>query len=554
MTKLRKGISLLLSCVCALGLFSGCDFQKKSGDKDLYAIKLPDTVKSVDDPEGYINLQNFMAQAQNQEATMDGIIQCPWYEVKVNGKKVYSYSVPMIQSELHSFTYIDATEDAFPMQVEIKASYDVDEALVIPEKFGIPTEVDPDTDTVRFTVNSCDDYNVLFNRSGEKTENGDEYFSMDRPYSLFIRTPIEKKVPKGYKLIEFKPGLHYITKYALESNTYVYMHPGAYLVCIQPDELLEQNWETEVGMKNWKPLFSADGSENIIIEGHGVIDFSNLTWRARHPLYFTQCENVEVNGVSFINAPAWHMVFHGCNNVKVDDAVLFGYRTNSDGIAICDTSNASVTNSWIRSGDDLFEVKAYDGYGATKAENIVWRHNQAWAEKTRSFGFIQESEIPASNILYEDCSSLSQTAVWEEAMGAFLVIVGDYATVSDVRFVNCDSYYCKGYVINLSVGFNQWSFCETEDAYEQGTIHDITFENFKYYSGGKGVKIRNQGTPENFYNITFKNIYEDGKVIQSLDDMKISFAKTVTTESLAEKFSQIPQNWLGKMELLYDAE
>ena len=552
MTKWKKGISVLLATVCALGLLSGCDFQKKSGSKELYSIKLPETVKSVDDPEGYINLQNFIAQAQNQEPCMDGIIQCPWYEVKVNGKAVYSYSVPMLQSELHSFAYIDATEDVFPMQVEIKASYDVTEALVIPEKFGVETEVDPETDTVRFTVNSCDDYNVLFNRSDEEGE--EMFFSMDRPYSLFIREPIEKEVPDGYKLIEFKPGLHYVTKYALESNTYVYMHPGAYIVCIQPDELGEENWDANDGMRNWKPLFGGDNKENIIIEGHGVIDFSNLTWRARHPIYFTQSKNIEVNGVSFINAPAWHMVFHGCNNVKVDDVVLFGYRTNSDGIAICDTSNAIVTNSWIRSGDDLFEVKSYDDYGADVTENIVWRHNQAWAEKTRSFGFIQESEIPARNILYEDCSSLSQTAVWEEAMGAFLIIVGDASSVSNVRFVNCDSYYCRGYVINLSAGFNQWSFCGTEDSYVQGTIHDVTFENFKYYSGGLGWKIRNQGTPENFYNITFKNIYEDGKLKTSLDDVKINFAKTVTKESLAENFSKIPTNWLGEMKLLYDAE
>ena len=44
-----------------------------------------------------------------------------------------------------------------------------------------------------------------------------------------------------------------------------------------------------------------------------------------------------------------------------------------------------------------------------------------------------------------------------DAMGAFLVIVGDTSTVKNVTFKNCDSYYCQGFVMNVAVGPNFWS-------------------------------------------------------------------------------------------------
>jgi hypothetical protein len=177
-------------------------------------------------------------------------------------------------------------------------------------------------------------------------------------------------------------------------------------------------------------------------------------------------------------------------------------------------------------------TKSDTSLSRTGGENITFRHNQAFAEKPRSFGFIQESQADVSNILFEDCSSLMQIAEWNPAMGVFLVVVGDTSTVKNVTFRNCDSYYAIGYVMNVAVGPNQWSLGET-----LGKIHDITFENIRYYSGGEnpdgtawktqGLQIRNQGydgyehvagTEENVYNITYRNVYRDGvKLVQ--DDL-----------------------------------
>ena len=144
-------------------------------------------------------------------------------------------------------------------------------------------------------------------------------------------------------------------------------------------------------------------------------------------------------------------------------------------------------NSWIRSGDDLFEVKATNSSAPnaqTGGSNITFRHNQAWAEKTRSFGFIQESLMDVDGLLFEDCSSILQVATMYNAMGAFLVVVGDASTVRNVTFRNCDSYYCQGFVMNVMVGPNYWSASD-----DWGTIENITFDGIRYYNDFSGETV-----------------------------------------------------------------
>ncbi|MBQ8658601.1 MAG: hypothetical protein IJ506_05645 [Clostridia bacterium] len=509
---------------------------KKTGVLD--SIQLPDTVPQADGE--FVQYEKFIKQAENNQSNLEGIIVCPLYEVTVttaDGEKtpVYSYSVPMVQSEVHSFGYIDATADTFPLTVtikSIKAGYSLNDAVVIPEKLGVVPTVQ--NGTVTFTVESFDYYNVLFNGK----------FNFERPYTLYVREYQELEVPKGYNLIEFKPGVHYVDYVSIPSNTMVYLHTGALLIAKQPNIYEEgSTGVSHLGNRTWRAFFSwnkeGEKAENIIIRGHGVIDFSGLDLHARTPFSFSSCTNLTIDGVTIVNSISWTLHLKDCLNVNVRNVILLGYRINSDGIAVCNCKNVLVENCWLRTGDDMFEVKATDSGASTTntgGENITFRHCQAFAEKTRSFGFIQESQMPVSNILFEDCSSLMQTATWNEAMGAFNVIVGDSSTVSNVVFRNCDSYYALGYVLNVAVGFNQWTTNQNAGVADLGTIHDVTFENFKYYSHGampdgsewktRGIQIRNQGydgfesifgTEANLYNITYRNVARDGVVLSQAD-------------------------------------
>lgn len=530
---------LILLMLCSIAMI-GCAKENKDTTKAEvgYSMKLPDIVKEVGE-DSFVDYTSFTQQSLTSGANLDGIIVCPYYNVRVmyaNGTKssVFSYSVPTVNSEIHSFGYIEATADMLPLTVTIEAQYNVSSAFVIPEKFGITPVVDDNK--VSFAVKSFDDYNVLFNGK----------FNFSLPYTVFVREYETIDVPHGYNLIEYKAGIHYVDYVDIESNTMVYLHSGAYLIAKQPDLYTEQNSINTQGNHQWKAFFRAENKENIIIKGCGVVDFSNLDLHARHPLQMTGCTNVKVSGVTFINGPLWQMHFVDCKYVTVENVKLFGYRINSDGIAVCNSKKVRVQNCWIRSGDDLFEVKATKSSAPnsqTGGESIVFRHNQAWAEKTRSFGFIQESLMDVDGVLFEDCSSLLQVATMYDAMGAFLVIVGDTSTVKNVTFKNCDSYYCQGFVMNVAVGPNFWS----EGDY-WGRIENITFSGISYYNdfsnydvvlaqdivlsnNTQGVNISNKdmrangtgqlGSSENVKNIVFENIVQDGVRIDDLESLPI---------------------------------
>ncbi len=487
----------------------------------------------------------FISNTKTDDGFNQGLIKSPYYTASVTDSKgktvnVYTYAAPYSTTSAHSFGYVDTDKDCFPLTVKIAANYTVDSAVVIPEKFGIAAKVE--NNVVEFTVNDFETYNVFFNGK----------FNTEKPFTIFIRENFNQSIPNGYKVLEFDKGVHFVTSLTITSNTVVYLHTGAYVVCL-PHQEGEVAYENTFGNKVYSTMINFAGMKNVAIMGHGVFDYSLMYRHERATINIDNSENIYVNGPTMVNATGWTMVFTLCNNVHVKNVIGFGIKVNSDGIATCNSKNVLVENCFLRSGDDLFEIKAntekkYVPQGVDpNVENVVYRDCQAWAEKTRSFGFIQEACANVSNVKFINCHSLVQNAVWKEAtgkysMGAFMVLVGDTETVSDMQFIDCTSYCCAGYVVNISVEHNEWTY-DTTAGY--GTIHDISFKNFSYYkepdgygaysSGGNtpissDVRLFNEtNDTTHFYNIFFENLYRNGVLANSLEDLIIDYTNVSST-------------------------
>lgn len=530
MKKIKKILCLLFSLLILFSLICGCNEVKKN--EVPVTIKFPDIIQGTD--SNLVSLEKFKSQSKTQDGNLYGVIKCPFYNVIYNGNnEVYSYSVPSVSSELHSFGYLEVTQDMLPINITIKPKenigYNLDSAIVIPEKFGIKAKTEDNA--VTFTIDKIDNYTVLFNGK----------FNFSRPYTLYVKEYKPMNVPKGYDVIEFQPGLHFVDRIKdLKDNTYIYLHTGAYLIAKQPDIYTEKNSIDSMGQAVWRAFIYGNGVKNIKIEGNGIIDFSSLSWHARVPVGLTSCSNVEINDITLIDSTSWTVSLTDCKDIKITNLILMAYRTNSDGIMLSNCKNAVVSNCFARSGDDLLEVKATKSVAPntnTGGENIVFRHNQTWAEKSRCFGFIQEAEMNVNNVLFEDNSVLYQDAIWDSAMGAYLVILGDGATISDITFRGCDGYFIRGYLINISVGKNQWSISGNI-----GSVHDITFENMRFYSyysddeslKNYGIRLQNtkeNGTENDLSDIHFNNITIDNKKLNSITEIKsdiIGLYKNIT--------------------------
>lgn len=48
----------------------------------------------------------------------------------------------------------------------------------------------------------------------------------------------------------------------------------------------------------------------------------------------TSTWDIRIEGTTLVNAPEWTLTTYRCTNVDIKDLIIFGYRTNSDGVAV----------------------------------------------------------------------------------------------------------------------------------------------------------------------------------------------------------------------------
>ncbi|RDY08917.1 hypothetical protein CR513_06793, partial [Mucuna pruriens] len=88
-------------------------------------------------------------------------------------------------------------------------------------------------------------------------------------------------------------------------------------------------------------------------------------------LVFSNSNNIAISGLTSMNSQLFHIVFNGCQNVKVQGVTVMadGNSPNTDGIHVQLSSHVTILNSKIRTGDDCISI----GPGTTNLwiENIA---------------------------------------------------------------------------------------------------------------------------------------------------------------------------------------
>lgn len=88
-------------------------------------------------------------------------------------------------------------------------------------------------------------------------------------------------------------------------------------------------------------------------------------------LGFTNSNNIAIIGLTSVNSQLFHLVFNGCNNVKLQGVKVMaaGNSPNTDGIHVQYSSGFTILNSKISTGDDCVSI----GPGTTNLwiENVL---------------------------------------------------------------------------------------------------------------------------------------------------------------------------------------
>lgn len=455
----------------------------------------------------------------NQGYDSTGIVISPYFQVKANNTAIPAYATPVFVYQtgsgvLHSYSMIDVSTslNSYSFNLELTTSgFIPSNAIVLPSTLKVVPKVISNKVSAKITGPGT--YTFLFN-------NG----SQDYAFTLFVRkyvdenAEIKKYKSENYDVLVYDAGVHYVNYINVEyNNTVIYLRRGALLIANHVYDINKKSDETSrfdpgasgatgIGLPRY-PFINCVDKTDVIITGRGTIDFTALDWHERNGISLIYSNNVEVSGITLINCPNWSLYSYKGYDIRMHDICILGYKTNSDGIEICNSQDVSVYNSFARNGDDLFGVKTLGGDTSAICKNVTFRNCIAWAGKARAFGVTSEVYRDISDILYKDCAVIYRDATWDnDILGSLVIIAGEGSgNVDRVTFEDIEIYCETGRPINIVCVDNLTS-----------KITNILFKNITY-NLGKNSQLSTHNRSTNSISAIFSNVKCDGVKIDSVN-------------------------------------
>ncbi|TYI62175.1 hypothetical protein E1A91_D10G227600v1 [Gossypium mustelinum] len=114
---------------------------------------------------------------------------------------------------------------------------------------------------------------------------------------------------------------------------------------------------------NW---FCFEGVSGVSIIGRRTFDAKGPSlWACKapnsfwgHATYFTNSNNIRINGLTFLNSQMFHIVINGCQNVHLQGVKIFaaGNSPNTDGIHVQLSRSMEILSTFIKTGDDCISI------------------------------------------------------------------------------------------------------------------------------------------------------------------------------------------------------
>lgn len=400
------------------------------------------------------------------------------YEVKINGEdcevrecrvsampynRVFTgYQRPKNQTELASYITFSADEAA---TFEIKAKKQFTNAYIKPYSKNV--KVDVNDGIIRFTLTQFGQY-VL--------ELDDEHLALHIFYNEAKAYP-EKENATYY----FGPGLHFPKRIELKDNDLIYVDEDAIVYA----------------------SIEGRNAKNVRIFGGGVLDGGAEDRVVEHcyepyttgTIRLYNCENISIEDVVLKDSATWVLSMFDCDTINIDGIKIVGHwRYNTDGIDVCNTSNVTIKNSFVRAFDDVITIKGLYNY-QKPIENIVIDNCVLWCGWGRNAEIgVETSAIEYKNITFKNCDLVHSSHV------VLSLHNGCEANIHDITYENINVEY------NATEMFPVYHHIEEEPYPGVGKPFVPTFiyaSNYDHFSLFDGE------TPSigNIHDILYKNIH-----------------------------------------------
>ncbi|XP_060171399.1 polygalacturonase-like [Lycium barbarum] len=205
--------------------------------------------------------------------------------------------------------------------------------------------------------------------------------------------------------------------------------------------------------KNWL-LF--EGVDGVSIHGGRLDGQGSGLWackayekncpRGATTLGFSNSNNVAISGLTSLNSQMFHIVINGCKNVKLQAVKVFapGKSPNTDGIHVQLSSEISILNSIISTGDDCVSI----GPGTTN----LWIQNMACGpghgisigSLAKDFEEAGVQNVTVRSVIFKNTTNGVRIKTWGRPSTGFVNnVLFQHATMIDVQNpIVIDQNYC----------------------------------------------------------------------------------------------------------------
>lgn len=215
--------------------------------------------------------------------------------------------------------------------------------------------------------------------------------------SVCIQAAIDHASANGGGRVVFTPGKYVTGTIYVKSGVTLHLESGATLLGSEnPWDFVKDSY---VG---WTSMIFAVKQKDVGITGEGTIDGRGFIVANRmveyihrglfqdplkldrpnevnrpQNIYFRECENVTISGITLRDPGSWNQTYDQCHNVHVDGLTVDSKSYwNNDGIDIVDCEDVVIRNCFIDAADDVYCFKSHSADHMCKnvlLENCVGR-------------------------------------------------------------------------------------------------------------------------------------------------------------------------------------
>ncbi len=284
-----------------------------------------------------------------------------------------------------------------------------------------------------------------FGATGKRDENA----------TLPVRNAIDACTNAGGGIVLVPPGDYTVGTIQLKDNITLHLETGATFYLSQDSKDFIQGSRT---------MIFAENAKNIAVTGRGTLDglakynFSEMqgadpeiseeikiareagidmrryyrTGMQTYMFILNNSTNILLQDISVIHSPLWNIRLNDCDRVFVRGIYIFSdleKGVNADGIDICSTSNVTISDSVIITGDDSIVLKTPTRRGQDKVnpvENVVVT-NCILSSSSTPLMIGTETFADIKHVIFSNCTIRNSNK-------GFGINVQDGATVSDIIF------------------------------------------------------------------------------------------------------------------------